>query len=102
MREINDDRFAVTAANEDVEFVEVTVYESRMRKPNDEIHQLRVEFSRRWYLVDLAPLRPCTVSGEYALIDSKFYLQRVGINKLHQNAVSSLVNWPRDRKLMLM
>jgi hypothetical protein len=72
LREINDDRFAVTAANEDVKFVKVTVYESRMRKPDDEVHQLRVELSRRRYLVDLTPLRPCSMSGEYALIDSKF------------------------------
>jgi hypothetical protein len=72
LREIDDDRFAITAANEDVKFVEVTVYESRMRKPDDEIHQLRVEFSRRRYLVDLAPLRPCCISGGYALIDNKF------------------------------
>ncbi len=69
MREINHDGFAVTPANEDVKFVEVTVYESRMREPDDEIHQLRVEFSRRRYLVDLAPLRPCSMSGEYALIE---------------------------------
>jgi hypothetical protein len=70
--EINDDRFAVTAPNEDVEFVKVTVYESRMREPDNEIHQLRVEFSRRRYLVDLAPLRPFSMSGVYASIDSKF------------------------------
>jgi hypothetical protein len=70
LREINHDRFSVTATNEDVEFVEVTVYESRMREPDDEIHQLRVEFSRRRYLVDLTPFYG--MSGEYALIDSKF------------------------------
>ncbi len=102
LREINHDRFAVTTANEDVEFVEVTVYESRMRETDDEIHQLGVEFSRRRHLVDLTPLRPCSMSGEHALIDTEFYPQRVGINKLHQNTMSSLVDWPRDRKLMLM
>jgi hypothetical protein len=63
LREINDDRFAVIATNEDVEFVEVTVYESRMGEPDDEIHQLRVEFTRRRYMVDLTPLRPCYMSG---------------------------------------
>lgn len=57
LREINHDGLPVTAANEDVEFIEVSVYESRMREPDDEIHQLRVQFSRRRYLVDLAPLR---------------------------------------------
>lgn len=59
LREINDNGFAVTAANEDVEFVEVTVYESRLCEPDDEVHQLRVEFTRRRHLVDLTPLRHC-------------------------------------------
>jgi hypothetical protein len=76
LREINHDRFAVLAANEDVEFVEVTVYESRTRKPDDEVHQLRVEFTRRRHLVDLTPLRPCPVSGEHALIETEFSTHR--------------------------
>ena len=59
LREINHDRFAVTAANEDIEFVKVTVYESRLCKPDDEVHQLGVEFTRRRHLVDLTPLRHC-------------------------------------------
>jgi hypothetical protein len=102
LREVDDDRFAVTAPNEDVEFVEVTVYEPRMREPDDEVHQLRVEFTRRRHLVDLTPLRPCYISGEHALIDVNFHPQRVSIDKLHQNAMSSLVNWPWDWELMLM
>jgi hypothetical protein len=72
LREINHDRFAVLATNEDVEFVKVTVYESRMRKPDDEVHQLRVEFTRRRHLVDLTPLGPCLVSGELASIETGF------------------------------
>ena len=55
MGEINHDRFTVPGANEDVEFVEVPVYESRTREPDDEVHQLGVEFTRRRYLVDLTP-----------------------------------------------
>jgi hypothetical protein len=102
LREIDDDRFAVTATDEDVEFVEVTMYESRVRKPDDEIHELRVEFTRRRHLVDLTPLRPYWISGEHALIAIKFHPQRVGIDELHQDAMSSLVNWPWDWKLMLM
>lgn len=56
MREINHNGFTVTVSNEDVEFVKVPVYESRMRESDDEIHQLRVEFARRRHLVDLTPL----------------------------------------------
>ena len=56
MREINHNGFAVAVSNEDVKLVEVPVYESRMRKSDDEIHQLRVEFARRRHLVDLTPL----------------------------------------------
>jgi hypothetical protein len=54
--EIDHDRFAIPATDEDVEFVEIPVYESRMREPDNEIHQLRVEFTRRRHLVDLTPL----------------------------------------------
>jgi len=56
LREIDDDGFAVTAANENVEFVEITVYQPSMREPDDEIHQLRIEFARRRNLVDLTPM----------------------------------------------
>jgi hypothetical protein len=55
LREINHDRLAVAATNEDIEFVEITVYESRMGKPDDKVHQLGVEITRRRHLVDLAP-----------------------------------------------
>ncbi len=65
--EINHDRFTVPGANEDVEFVEVPVYESRTREPDDEVHQLGVEFTRRRYLVDLTPLWPCYMSGGHAI-----------------------------------
>ncbi len=68
--EINHDRFSVTATNEDVEFVEVAVYESRMGEPDDKIHQFGVEFSRRRHLVDLTPLGPYSMSGGHALIDN--------------------------------
>jgi hypothetical protein len=56
LRKIDHHGFAVAVANEDVELVEVPVYESRMRESDDEIHQLRVEFARRRNLVDLTPL----------------------------------------------
>jgi hypothetical protein len=56
LREINHHGFAVAVTNEDVELVEVPVYESRMRESDDEVHQLRVEFAGRRYLVDLTPL----------------------------------------------
>lgn len=56
MREIDHNGFAVAVSNEDVELVEIPVYESRMRKSDDEVHQLRVEFARRRHLVDLTPL----------------------------------------------
>lgn len=67
MREVNYDRFAVAATDENVEFVEIPVYESCMREPDDKIHQLRVEFPRRRYLVDLTPSWPCFVSGVHAI-----------------------------------
>ena len=63
MREVNHYGFAVAVANEDVELVEVTMYESRMRESDDEIHQLRVEFARRRHLVDLTPLGTRPMSG---------------------------------------
>jgi len=56
LREIDHNGFAVAVSNEDVELVEIPVYESRMRKSDDEVHQLRVEFARRRHLVDLTPL----------------------------------------------
>ena len=60
LREINDDRFAIIAANEDVEFVEVAMYEPRLREPDDKIHKLRVKFTRRRHGVDLTPLWHCS------------------------------------------
>lgn len=43
------------------------------------------------------------MSGEDAMNRQQFFNpQRVSINELHQNAVSGLVNWPWDRKLVLM
>ena len=67
MREIDHDRFSVPSAYEDVEFVEITVYESGMCESDDEVHQLRVEFTRRRHMVDLTPLWPCSVSGGHAM-----------------------------------
>ena len=67
MREIYHDRFAVLAAYENVEFVEITVYKSRACKPDDEVHQLRVEFTRRGHMIDLTPLWPFSVSGVHAI-----------------------------------
>ena len=67
MGEINHDRFAIPSADEDVEFVEVPVYEPRMRKPDDKVHQLRVEFTRRGHMIDLTPLPPCSISEEQAM-----------------------------------
>ena len=75
---------SITVVNENVEFVEVAMYESHMGELDDEIHQLGVEFSRRRHLVDLMPLRPYSMNGGHALINY-FHPQRVGINKLHQN-----------------
>lgn len=54
--EIDHYGFAVAVTNEDVELVEVPVYESRKRESDDEIHQLRVEFARRRNLVNLTSL----------------------------------------------
>jgi len=53
--EVDYDRFTVATANEDVEFVEITVNESRVRQPDDQVHQLGVEFTRRRNLLDLMP-----------------------------------------------
>jgi hypothetical protein len=103
LREINHYGFAIAIANEDVELVEVPVYESRMRESDDEIHQLRVEFARRRNLVNLTPLGTRPMSGEDAMNRQQFFNpQRVSINEFHQNAVSGLVNWPWDRKLVFM
>ena len=56
LREINHDRFAVAATDEDIEFVEITVYESRMCEPDNKVHQLGVEMTRGRHLIDLAPI----------------------------------------------
>lgn len=56
LRKVDHDRFTVATADEDVKFVEITVNESRVCKPDDQVHQLRVEFTRRRNLVDLMPV----------------------------------------------
>lgn len=71
MREIDDDGFAVAGTDKDVEFVEVSVYESRTREPDDKVHQLGVEFTRRRQLVDLTPSFPCSMSYGMQLIETK-------------------------------
>jgi hypothetical protein len=102
LREINHDRLAVAATNEDIEFVEITVYESRMRKPDDKVHQSGVEITRRRHMVNLAPnsqhheLRTCNKSK--ASGDP----QRICINEFHQYTVSGLVYGPRHRELVFM
>lgn len=45
LREVNNDRVAGLAADEDVEFVEVAVDESCPSKTDDHVHQLGVEGS---------------------------------------------------------
>ena len=42
LRKVDHDRFTIATANEDVEFVEITVNESRLCKSDDQVHQLRV------------------------------------------------------------
>lgn len=47
LREVDNDWVTVFAADEDVEFIEVSVDEACARKPDNEVHKLRVEFPRR-------------------------------------------------------
>lgn len=54
LREINDNRFSRLSTDKDVELVEVTMNEAGMSKSNDEIHQLRIQFSRGRQLGNLS------------------------------------------------
>lgn len=57
---IDDDRLAIFTPDEDVEFVEITVYQSVFRQTHNELHECCIEVRWGVYGVDLAP-RP--VSG---------------------------------------
>ena len=54
--EVDHDRFAIAAPDEDIKFVEIPMNESSVCKPDDQVHQLRVEFTRRRNLIDLMPV----------------------------------------------
>lgn len=56
LREVDDNRFAVAPPDEDVKFIEIPVNESCLCKPDNQVQQLRVEFTRRRNVVDLMPV----------------------------------------------
>lgn len=51
---VDHDGLARFSANQDVEFVEVSVDQTCARKADDEVHQVRVQLARRGEFGDLA------------------------------------------------
>ena len=57
LREINDDRFVRFPADENVELVEVTMYQTGECEIDDDVHQFRIELSWVGYRFDRASVR---------------------------------------------
>ena len=72
LREVDHDRLAAVAPDEDVELVEVAVDQARTRKAHDEVHQRRVQLPRVGMLRYLAAAPGQIVRGTLATTHSGY------------------------------
>jgi len=109
LREVNNDGFPCFSLNEDIEFVIIAMDQARLRESNNDVHQIRVQFARVWdirYLATTLPKKKKKKKIKSGSAKEKkknvLYEQGIRIHKLHQHAMSHLINRTRNRKLVLV
>lgn len=98
LREIDHDWVSGFASNKNIELIEVSVDESWMCEPHNEIHQLGVQFPGRRYFWYLSAVKGLGRDMSWIC----WGLQRICINKFHQQTMSCLVNRSRNGKIVFM